>query len=233
MAQATQTLRELHSILTQLAELRGRLERGPRQIRAREGAVVQLQTALEAAKELVKQARLSADRKQLDLETSEQRIAGWRVNLNACSSNKEYQTLTEQIAAAEMAGSVLGDEILETLERIDDLSARVAEAEQHLATGRRELEKTTTEVESAADGLRQEIARLEAELSTVQKRLPGDFKAEYARIVGARGDEGLAASEEGVCTGCGQQITANQQNNLSLEKPVLCGGCGCMLYLGD
>ncbi len=233
MAQATQTLRELHSILTQLAELRGRLERGPRQIRAREGAVVQLQAALAAAKEQVKQARMTADRKQLDLETSEQRIANWRVNLNACSSNKEYQMLTEQIAAAEMAGSVLGDEILETLERIDDLAARVAEAEQHLASGNRELEKTATEVESAADGLRQEIARLEGELATTQKRLPGDFKAEYSRIIGARGDEGLASVEDGVCTGCGQQITVNQQNNLTLEKPVLCGGCGCMLYLAE
>ena len=56
---------------------------------------------------------MTGDRKQLDLKASELRIADWKVKLNTCSSNKEYQTMNEQIAAAEMAGSVLADEILE------------------------------------------------------------------------------------------------------------------------
>lgn len=231
MALAIETLRELHHILSLLAETQTRLERGPRQVKARETALAQLHEALEESQRQMREARMSADRKQLDLKSSDARIADWKVKLNACGSNKEYQALTDQIAAAEMAASVLADEILEMLERVDELGGRVRESEANVAAGKQELIKTTAEVDSAAQGLREEMTRLQARLVETEKLLPGEFKAEYARVVRNRGAEGLAEVDDSVCTGCGQQITVNQRNNLTMERPVFCGGCGCMLYL--
>ena len=114
-------LRELHRIHQQLGDLRDRLERGPKQVRLREADVTQLEARLAEAKEKAKQMQMAADRKQLELKSGEQKVVDLRVKLNAASSNKEYQALLEQIAAAEMAGSVLSDEILEGLEKIDHL----------------------------------------------------------------------------------------------------------------
>ena len=50
-------LRELHRIHQQLAELRDRLERGPRQVRAREGSVAQLEARLAEARDRPKSPR--------------------------------------------------------------------------------------------------------------------------------------------------------------------------------
>jgi predicted nucleic acid-binding Zn-ribbon protein len=36
-----------------------------------------------------------------------------------------------------------------------------------------------------------------------------------------------------VCTGCGQQITLNMQNELKLSKLVFCKSCGRLLYLTE
>jgi predicted nucleic acid-binding Zn-ribbon protein len=226
-------LRELHRIHQQLTDLRDRVERGPKQIRARDANVAQLRARLDEAREKVKQTQLAIDRKQLDLKSSEQKLVDVRTKLNAASSNKEYQAFLEQIAAAEMAGSVLSDEILESMEKLDSLTGVVKEAEKSVAAGTQELEKARREVEDSATSLRADITRLEAELAKAESALPGDFKSDYHRVVRGKGAAGLAAVEDGVCGSCGQQITLNMQNELMLSKPVFCKACGCLLYLAE
>jgi hypothetical protein len=96
-------LRQLHRVHQQLADQRDRLDRGPRKVKACEANVGRLSTELDAAREAAQQAKVTGDRKQLDLKTGEQKIVDYRTKLNTAASNKEYQTLLEQIAAAEMA----------------------------------------------------------------------------------------------------------------------------------
>jgi uncharacterized protein len=224
-------LRELHRIHQQLGDLRDRLERGPKQVRLREASVTQLEAKLAEAKEKAKQMQVAADRKNLELRSGEQKVFDLRAKLNAASSNKEYQALLEQIAAAEMAGSVLSDEILEAFEKIDQGSVFVKEAEQQLAAGKQELEKGRAAVQSNAASIAADITRLEAELATAEASLPADLKADYQRVVRSKGADSLAVADDGTCTGCGQSITLNMQNELRLSKLVFCKSCGRILYL--
>jgi predicted nucleic acid-binding Zn-ribbon protein len=233
MAVSAAALRELHHLHQQLAELRDRVERGPKQIRARESNAAQLKTRLEEARGRAQETQLAISRKQLDLKAGEQKIVDLKARLNAASSNKEYQALVEQIAAAEMAGSVLADEILESMEKADALQIVVKEAERQLAAGTQELEKTRHAIEDSAATLRADIARLEASLVQAEAVLPGDFKADYQRVIRSKGAKGLAAVEDDVCGACGQQITLNMQNELRLSRPVFCKSCGCLLYLSE
>jgi predicted nucleic acid-binding Zn-ribbon protein len=226
-------LRELHRIHQQLAELRDCLERGPRQVRAREGSVAQLEARLAEARDKAKQTQMGVDRKQLDLKAGEQKVVDLRVKLNAANSNREYQALLEQIAAAEMAGSVLSDEILEGLEKIDQHGITVKEAEKNLSSGKLELEKAKKAVDESAATIQADIVRLEAELAQAEKQLPSDIKGDYQRVVRSKGADSLSAVDDGVCTGCGQQITLNMQNELKLSKLVFCKACGRLLYLPD
>jgi hypothetical protein len=226
-------LRELHRIHQQLAELRDRLERGPKQVRAREANVAQLEARLAEAREKAKQTQMSVDRKQLDLKAGEQKVVDLRVKLNTANSNREYQALLEQIAAAEMAGSVLSDEILEGLEKIDEHAALVKDAEKNLAAGKQELEKAKKAVDDSAASINADVVRLEAELLEAERALPGDIKADYQRVVRSKGADSLSSVDDGVCTGCGQQITLNMQNELQLSKLVFCKACGRLLYLPE
>jgi len=233
MSVTAAALRELHRIHQQLADLRDRVERGPKQIRARDANVQQAKAKLEEARGRVQETQMTISRKQLDLKAGEQKVVDLKVKLNAASSNKEYQALMEQIAAAEMAGSVLADEILESMEKVDTLAVAVKEAEKQLEAATQELDKTRRSVEEAAASLRSDIARLEGELASAEAALPSEFKADYNRIVRGKGPKAMAAVEDGVCGGCGQQITLNMQNELRLSKPVFCKACGCLLYLSE
>lgn len=233
MAVTAESLRELHRIHRQLADLNERLERGPRQIKAREMNVSKLKLAQSEAQETVQNTRIATDQKQLELKASEGRIEDWKAKLNGCSSNKEYQTLLEQIAAAEMAGSVLADEILEALERIDQLGESVRKADELLKSGQEELLKCRDEVAADTEIAKREISRLEIELAEAERDLPAEFKADYQRVIRGKGAEGMAEVEGQVCSGCGQHITLNMQNNLMMDKLVFCTSCGCLLYVGE
>jgi predicted nucleic acid-binding Zn-ribbon protein len=233
MSVTAAALRELHRIHQRLADLRDRLERGPKQVRAREANVTQLEAKLTEAKDRAKQMQMALDRKNLDLKAGEQKVVDLKVKLNGANSNREYQAFLEQIAAAEMAGSVLSDEILEGMEKVDQLNAATKEAEKNLAAGKQDMQKAKESVESSAAGIRTDIAQLEGELTQAEQSLPADLKVDYQRVVRSKGADSLAAADDGVCVGCGQQITLNMQNELQLSKLVFCKSCGRLLYLPE
>ncbi|MEM8943923.1 MAG: phospholipase [Planctomycetota bacterium] len=233
MAVSTAVLRELHRIHVQLSDLRDRLARGPRQVQVHTSNVAAQQAKLDEAQETVKQTKIAADQKQLDLKSSEGKIDDLKAKLNGCSSNKEYQTLLEQIAATEMANSVLADEILEAMDKSDQLEIGVGEVKSEVEAAEAELAKCRAKVDGESDVIRADIARLEAELAETEKSLPGDLKPDYQRVIQSKGAEGMAEAEGQVCLGCGKQITLNMQNELMLSKPVFCKSCGSLLYLGE
>lgn len=234
MPATTNVLRDLHRIHQQLGDLRDRLERGPKQIKAREANVTRLEAELAQVKANAKAARVTADQKQLLLKTGEGKILDLKGKLNQASSNREYQALRDQIAADEMANSVLADEILEALEKIDEIAGGIGEAEQKVAKGKEELAKSKQQVADQHGSLAEDVRRLEAELKETESALPDDFRDAYYRIVKGKGSDALAQVEGGCCTGCYQQITQNMNNNLLMGRIVFCqGSCGRLLYLPE
>lgn len=233
MVVSTAALRELHRIHEQLTDLRDRLVRGPRRVQVHEANVAKQEATLSAAQDHVQQTKMAADKKQLDLKSSENKILDLKNKLNACSSNREYQMLLEQIAASEMANSVLADEILEAFEKVDRLELIVEKAQSDVAAANGELTKYREIVLAESDGIHNDIKRLEADLAAAESGLPADFKTDYLRVIRSKGADGMAEVDDQVCQGCGYQITLNMQNELLLSKPVFCKACGCLLYIGE
>ena len=110
---ANGTLRTLHRMHRQLEDLRGRLAAGPRRVALLTAAVKTAEVRRETAGDAVRQSRLADDQKQLQLKSAEVKIRDLEGKLNACKTNREYQTLRDQIAADQMATKVLEDEILD------------------------------------------------------------------------------------------------------------------------
>lgn len=228
-----EALRELHRIHRQLADLRERLEAGPKQVRASEAHIKKCEGELQQAKDHLQKARLAADEKQLQLRQREDRVKDLKIKLNACSSNREYQAFKEQIAADEQANSVLTDEILELYEKQDELKVKVATAEDHLKKGKEESERTRARVQEQQQSLESEVSRVSAELTREEERLPVDMRADYYRLTKARGDKAMAPVDGDCCGGCYQMLTAQNMNELYMLKPLSCKNCGCLLYLPE
>lgn len=233
MSVSAATLRELHRIHRQLADLHERLEQGPKQIRVRTAGVAQAEEQLAKLSADIKAARVAIDQKQLQLKSGEGKVIDLKVKLNQANTNREYQALKDQIAADEMAGSVLADEILEAMEKLDGMKLLVPDAEAQVAKAKDELTKAQQHVRSQEELLRGDIKRLEEALKEAETALPADFREVYSRVVKAKGQDAMAAVEGASCGGCYQQLTANTVNEINMGRVVLCRSCGRVLYLPE
>ena len=233
MPSLMEMLRTLHRIHRQHTDLKDRLSRGPRQIQASESLVKKSETELTQAKDTFKHAKMAADEKQLQLKHRESKLVDLQAKLNMAQSNKEYQLLKDQMAADKQANSVLADEILEALEKLDQLQADVKTAEANLAKAKEELAKLRQRVNDQQQGLESELARVRGELKSAEDALAGDFRDNYLRLSRSMGEESLAPVESGSCGGCSQTLTTQTLNLLKLDKPVFCKSCGRLLYLPE
>ncbi len=233
MSVTASALREIHRIHRQITDLRGQLERGPRQVQATQRHLQQEQDACAQGKLALKQTRMNSDEKQLQLRQREDRIKDLQGKLNSCSSNREYQTLKEQIAADTQANSVLSDEILEALERIDQQQAEVAEHQEELEKTTAYLQSLTATVEEDQVRLQAELKRVTNELQQVEKSLPAEIKVDYERMSRARGEDALAAVDGETCSGCFQMLSPQTMNSLLLGKAIFCSSCGALLYMTE
>jgi len=233
MATLTDSLRTLHRIHRQLADLQDRLQRGPKQIRAAEANVKKCEADVAAAKDAYKHAKMVSDEKQLQLRQREAKLKDFEAKLFAAQSNKEYQLLKDQIAADKQANSVLADEILEALDKIDGLQAATKTAESNLAKIKDECTKARQRAQDQQQGLETELARVTGELRAAEDLLDGDFKPNYERLARSMGAEALAPVEGECCGGCSQTLTPQTINSLRLDKPVFCKSCGRLLYIPE
>lgn len=221
----------LHRIHRQLGDLQDRLQRGPRQVRVVEANVKNCEAEVVQAKDAYKQARLASDDKQLQLKSREARLKDLQGKLNTAQNNKEYQLLKDQMAADVQANSVLSDEILEALERLDVLQANIKTADSNLAKTKEEMAKVRKRVDDQQQGLESELARISAELKVEEDKLDGDFKPSYERLAKALGADCLAPIDGECCGGCSQVLQPQTLNLVGLDKPTFCKSCGRLLYL--
>ena len=223
-------LQRLHRIYRQRNDIQGQIDRCPRQIAAGEVQVQKCRQAVADATDAIKRTKMAADQKQLQLKERESRLDNLQGKLNAASNNREYDLLKEQIAADKQANSVLSDEILELLERLDQLEVDKVEREAEVIDRVAEHEVMVKTVNERLESLKGDLARVEAERVEAETLVPTGAKQEYERLVAARGEDALAPVDGDTCGGCYQMLTTQIINRIRLSQLVRCPACNAFLY---
>lgn len=220
----------LHDLHLQLASVQDELNRGPRMIKAKENLLAKRQAELDAIKAQQTERRKLADQKNLQLKTNEAKLADLRMKLNMCNSNREFDILKGQIAADEMANSVLEDEILDAMEQVDKVKVQIGDAEKAVVVAKEEISKATAQMTAAEAGQKENAEKLKLAVAGAETVLPDDVKLVYRRLVAAFGAEALAAVDKGVCTACYVSLSPQQAMEVRSGKITFCH-CGKLIYL--
>ena len=229
----TELLRTLHRVLQQQTDLNSRIERGPARINIAKQAEAQFETTLQQAIDLRKETKMGADRKQMQLSERETKIEELKQKRNSCDSNREFQLFSDQIAADEQANSVQSDEIFELLEKLDEVTASVKQAEENLEKGKQETAKVKKLVAEDIANLQRDLDAVQAELAAAEGKLPFDLAKEYKRLVAAMGEEALAEVADNCCGHCYTTVTTQLVTELMMKRATFCKSCGSLLYLAD
>jgi hypothetical protein len=225
------SVNELHKLYQQFQEVQDTLERGPRLHKGRQQATLQKQAELEAHKQKQKLLKMAADQKSLQLKTNEAKILDLKGKLNQASSNKEFEILKNQIAADTMSNSVLEDEILNSLEKVDEAQVQAAKIDKELISAKADEARIAQEVAAAAPGLQKQAAELQATIAEAEKRLPVEISALYRRLIQAHGAGAFAEVEGSTCTACYVSVPPQHLMVLKTGQVIMCKTCGKMQYL--
>ena len=230
MSAATAGLKRLHELHIRLQDINKQLEHGPRQVKARQQILGRKQAEVDALKAELKQTRMLADQKNLQLKTNESKIEQLRGKLNQATSNREFDIIKSQIDADTMANSVLEDEILEVLEKVDQHQQKIKQIEDDAAQTAADVRRVAQEVEAVAPKLRAQATELQTALAEAEKILPSAAMVTYRRLVLAHGAGALATVENSACTACFEILTTNYLVELNTGKFLFCRSCGRLLY---
>ncbi len=223
-------VRNLHQHLVQIAEMKTQIERGPRQVKA---AILQVDAAKDAllkCKEAIKQKKMDADRKQLQLREREAKVHDWEGKMNLAKNNREFQAIKEQIAADTQVNNVLSDEILEILEEIDSLQIALKGFDEKLKLIEADRVKTESNVAGKLAVLKVELERVEGNLAGLETQLTSEFLVQYKRLVSNRSEDSMAALDDVSCGGCYTGLPPRILDSLRKEQAIVCPSCGRLLY---
>ena len=230
MAAVLNVLRDLHRIHQQLTDLRERLERCPRLLKAAQKQVDDAHQLLTDQKAETQTFQLAAKEQELVLEERAAKILNRQARLKECASNKEYQMLKDEIQSDEAANSELSDKILLAYEAIDQQQEQAQSLAEEVARVEQEQQKTAEQVAEREAVLNTDLERIQAELQNAEAELPSEFVGEYRRISAAKGEDAFGHVSDKYCGTCSRQITAQMNNDVLTGKLTICGSCGAILY---
>ena len=224
-------LAELHRLLLAAREVQEQMERGPRQLKARQQALVQKQADLEAQRQKYKLLRMNADQKSLQLKTNEAKIGDLRGKLNQASSNREFDIIRAQIEADTVANSVLEDEILDSLEKVDVAHLAIKKLEEEQALAKADETRVGADINASQPGFQSRLAELQSAVANAEARLPENMIVQYRRLAQAYGAAALAEVDGTTCTSCYVSLPAQMVMQVRDGHVMFCKTCGRLLYM--
>jgi predicted nucleic acid-binding Zn-ribbon protein len=225
--------REIHRLRRFAHELQEQIDRLPRQQKAQQTKVARQEEILRQAQDALKHLKVDIHAKESTLKSTHGQIAKYHKQLNEAESKKEYEALQHEINDAKAACGRLEEEILDALAQSEEKAAQLPELEKAVRQAKEEQAQFESAMQERLTSYRTQLADTQQQLNEREAALPAGLRAQYERIVSARGHEALSSVQGQSCASCYTEITAQQYNELQQELFVLCKSCGRILYLPE
>jgi len=232
--ETSQSLQQLHHLLQQLEDAENLLAHGPKRIAAAKKKIAAAEQICVAQKEQIQSLRKATDQKSLNLNSHEADILKLNGRLNEASSNKEYDIITGQVETAKSTNEQLEDEILTLMSQVDEAGVVLASAEQEVGECTQHSNDIEAEVEKNEPGIREDIARLNSEISEAETAIPpGEVRDGYERMRISIKSQALSEVQEAFCLACNTKVIAQDCVRIKIGELVTCRECGRLLYTVD
>ncbi len=234
MIESIEVLKRLQSLKSEINELKEYQERRKQDVQKKKTQIEDKGILAEKKHEEKLSRQKEIDRKELDLKTDEGEITKYNVQLNSIKTNKEYTALCTEIGSKKADMSILEDEILNTMSRLESVNEEYNRLQEDL---RREEESLKVLIESVDADVRKtdiEIEKIQNDQKKYIDALDENSLKHYNRLSNIKGGKAVVAVIGNVCGGCSMNITTQTLNSLMGGKElVFCQSCSRILYLEE
>jgi len=200
-------------------------------IKANNDQISSLKNRLTSAKDTLK--ALQAKKKAWELEASskEELIQKHQKELNSLKSNDAYKAMLGEIDAAKGALTKFEDDILETMESIENGEKDLKEKEQTVKADEGVIKGAIQKLESEKTQIQNVEKTKREEREKFAQTVPEKVRSYYQSLREKRAGVAIVPVINNTCSGCGMNLTQNQIVDIKkAKKMVLCESCSRILY---
>jgi hypothetical protein len=214
-------LQELDTGIDRLEHRRAQLEAGEE--------LSAVRTAMEEAESRLGEIRLASDETSRESTRLEHEIDSLGAKLAAeekrmydgsIVNTKELEALQHEIASLKERRARAEDQLLEQMERKEDLDARGAEADVEMAAARAKVEAVGGDAVAELETIARELDAHRAERATLVAAVDEELLELYEDQRRQKHGVGAAAIVDGVCQACHEKLSAVELDKLKHTEGV-------------
>ncbi len=195
-------------------------------------AVVTAEESLVETRTRIKDLEREVARAENDVETVRMRITRDQQTLDTGAATPKHLTdIQHELESLARRQAELEDVELEILERLEEATGGLADAEGLLAESRERAAETAAEWDRRADEIAAETVALEGRRAELVGALPGELVALYEKVRDRSG-VGAGLLRHGRCGACQLQLSASDLSRIRETSPdevVRCEECGAIM----
>lgn len=152
--------------------------------------------------------------------------------LREIKTQKEYQAVSKEIAAAKKVMGDLEEQVLQKIARVEELKGAIGEKEKELQEFASSSVGTREELLARIERLESDIAGDTAAREAAAKDVSPSMMKRYLMLRERRQGVAVAEARSGSCLGCNMNLPPQLFNSLyKVENLVACPHCQRLLYL--
>jgi hypothetical protein len=214
-------LGELERSKDYLPDMMGNLNREIQDARQK---VVDTTAALE-------EARIRRKSFELEIKTREAELQKYQQQMMSIKTNREYDALVAEIDNIKSAVSSNETELLQTMERIDQLEKDILAWREKETAIVENNQKQLLVLQDKMDSIGDKVSEKRQSRQEIVQSIPVPMMATYERVRKGRGGRAVVVVKKKACSSCFKALTPRKIKEIKRNGYVMtCDYCGSLLY---
>ena len=182
----------------------------------------------------IRAAQLQKEKGELEVNHAAEleNIQRSETNMKEIKTNKEYQAVGREIAAARKQVVELEEQILQKITQLEELNSEIVSGEAALAELEQNTDQRRSEKQAEIDKVQQDVDVDSLRRDAITKELPANVLKRYQNLREQRRGQAVAVAREGYCLGCNMHLPPQLYNSLfRADELISCPHCQRMLIL--
>jgi predicted nucleic acid-binding Zn-ribbon protein len=207
-----------------------KLRKYPQEIYRYEEDLENAKTSIAEARKELEQITRNKKEMEHQLEENHLSIKTAEKRLFEIKTYREYEALQKEISQTKMTNATLEEEILQSMEGMENLEKHISDKESELTEREKESEKLIKDYKIKIKDLAITHENKQLEKEKIISIIDPEVLPLYEKIK-TRNGIAIAPARNEVCTGCNMKIPPQLFNEiLTLSRMIQCPNCGRILY---
>ena len=228
------SLIKLQTVDSEAYSLRAEKAIKPEEIKAAEAVFEAKKASLAELDKKLLELQKQRKEKELELGSKEEATKKLQGQLYGLKTNKEYQTMLQQIQDAKADASVIEDKILELFDKADAIKIEADREKLKLKDDEKVFLEEKKKVNDRIKEIDDRLAQLEVQRKQALQDVDPKILTQYERILASRDGLAIVIVKGNSCGGCNMFVPPQVINLIKMYAHIItCEMCNRILYIDE